>query len=230
MLVDFEAVTERPKLYIPYYRSPGSKPPEDEKLFSWERAKRGAKIGALIGGGLSLATVALIGLTSSEKAKNLLEDPNSIAVATAIFAGYFGLVGAVIDGFRPTSRMVKREIEELIEMKDGIVKAVKFAVRPVLSEETLQNKPAYILKTSFVGAGFGVALLGGIIFERFLDNAAERIFGNKLHPPSWFVDFGNTILDHPVETIGIGVALGLGASIYTLAFHDSERNNLNLKT
>ena len=73
---------------------------EDAKTFSWQRAKRGAKIGATIGAGMVLVPGA-VGLSVKDISSSEVVQFIELTIMHALFWGSFG---AGLDGFKPTSR------------------------------------------------------------------------------------------------------------------------------
>ena len=82
---------------------------EDEKLFSFNRTLRGAKIGAICGSGLILAGTAVASLIIPDFTSKYFENPLEVVKVVSLVTAYhgiaWGVVGATIDTFRPTSRL-----------------------------------------------------------------------------------------------------------------------------
>jgi hypothetical protein len=207
---------------------------EDDKLFSSERAKRGAKIGAiassslLIGSSIIAAEVAEFRdpgtLLSLVEAVN--EDPKSFASAYALYIGYHTAVGALVDSFKPTSRFisnqVRQEIEKFKTIREDFRKAKESlkdhgfsTVRDNLAD--IRYLPKELLASMYLNASVygglsGATLWGVLKVSDILDKTSG--FNSPVL---------STIADHPLETIAGGIITGAGVATGILAFRP-DRN------
>lgn len=79
---------------------------ENVKIFSKQRAKRGAKIGGVIGAGSVVGTTAVALVTGIIEPAAILQTPLPNAEITALYAIYWAGVGSAVDGFKLPSRAI----------------------------------------------------------------------------------------------------------------------------
>ncbi len=210
-------------------------PSEDAKVFSKERAKRGAKTGAMLGGALIAGGLVLGAISEpGQMAEGLVLHTSEIAEVTGLCVAYSASIGAVIDGFKPTSRLFSRYIIDHVEnfrsMKRGFDhlrhdinygELLGNILRPPLPDYMLESKKRFLSFTTLAGTGGGVAIWGSAMINRALD----KVFG--MNDPSHLTQLIDAVANHPVETIGIGAAIGFGAASYALMFHRSSGNGMD---
>lgn len=101
--------------------------PEEDKLFSMKRTIRGAKAGAIFGLGVVGIGLVFGGIFDNSNMVELVKE-NPVAfikvlgIVTGGHAVWWGAIGGAVDGFRPTSRITTRFINEEISMFKGLFK------------------------------------------------------------------------------------------------------------
>ncbi|MCL5018998.1 MAG: hypothetical protein M1426_00770 [Patescibacteria group bacterium] len=193
---------------------------EGDQIFSARRLWRGATTGLKTSVALTACAAAI---TAPEHGVNL----KSLEIAFFITAVQVVPTFALVDWFRPTSRLVKRQVEKFIEDKDLAVgtihrlkdqagQKVHNLLRPSVYQSELDNKRAALLRSTFLGAASGAALCGSIKFIDLLFQASDKIFGTEGEHAGSAIPL---ITDDPLRTIFAGAALVTAAKAYSLTFH-----------
>lgn len=178
------------------YPSPKS---DEEALFSLSRAKRGAKIGAGISLGLTAFGVAA---ATAENGIEILTEPETL-VALAEYAltqaAIYGAVGAVIDGFRPTSKLFKWALDSHI----NIVKDIKQDLSSLYHNlPTLEFHPRRIFERPgvvYLSTAFGAATAGLLYSLTYLE---KFVVGSDP------LGIRETIINNPAAVIWVGATAG----------------------
>lgn len=95
---------------------------DGDQLWSWNRAKRGGLTTAkLVGAPIALITIgSAVELGFKHNFSPLIDHGfNSLIIMTEV-VGLYSATGALIDGFRPTSRLVKKQVEDFIKVNKDI--------------------------------------------------------------------------------------------------------------
>lgn len=209
--------------------------PEDAKIISLQHARRGGMLGVKIGAGM-VGAAALIEIGMAPFSPDHFAEitkgnfPLEIVKAAGFFGGTLGVMGAVIDGFSPTSRFVKRciqrEVDSCKEIRDATVSTYKFfkgldypklaydIFRPDVPRVFLENKLKFLAGSTAIGAAGGSIFVGTIEISTLMDKLPSVI--GLPNTPNPYI---NALAEHNGDIIKIGAGLGFTAAAYMLAFH-----------
>lgn len=212
---------------------------DEQRIISLDRAKRGAKIGVITGLAFAGSSIVLAGLADvvgeQKMLSQMIEQPTEallgLSYLTARLTIPLAVVCGLIDSFKPTSRLAKwtinKEVDSFIELKNGLISLKNSLVntrqfysifhtilRPKLSPEWLDRKGVTITSATITGA-----VAGGISWMLSTEWVGLDWLSQKIgvsSAPSFVSTIPSFIFTHPLETIGIGAALGLAGSTYAM--------------
>lgn len=215
---------------------------DNSRIISKKRAIRGAELGVLCGGALTVGSWLLA--TASGVPLEAFTDGKILVGAGTVVAS-FGTTGAVIDGFKPTSWLINRYIETQVAdwhyVKDNTKGAPRFfrglaqgtsrlaydIFRPQVSSEALNNKARYLRNGAIFGLASGLSVYavsgGSILFDKAV-RKVDQLLGLPRDPNPFFAPL-YTVLDHPAETIAAGTLIGLGIAGQRLLLHRPTQQN-----
>lgn len=210
---------------------------DESHFFSKERALRGAKNGAKFGAGLIGTGIFLTAILSPDEFVQSYQHLLEIGVRyTALQAA----MGAVIDGFRPTSKAVQRHIDNLLSVKNGLANFYHYIteqgykelpekmvriIKPEIDPELLHHKrliSTYLGLCAGAGAVAGGAVWGTISLMNLTERTLDKLPFVTPSSSNYFSPL-QFIADNPVGVIAIGAVLGIGISAYVMT-HDSQLN------
>lgn len=181
-------------------------PSEDPTLFSFNRARRGARLGAITGLGTATALMTLTSISFAVgNPEYVVNNPTEMLLRWGVIeVGLtlpLALAGALIDGFKPSSRIIERrinrEINTLRDMKNGVIELWSFMRQPGFMDILLQEKEQIAKKLVLLGGLAAVSLFGfkvlGDIYKAGIENLLDEAVKHPSNIPVYLSEYSAEI-------------------------------------